>query len=160
MLYTASRDDLNDRSRRTDKRHVVLADRLKKVATSLNPDIPEKNIDEAITQIMSRRVGFEPISANRELDGLMRDGVPVEYDDENGRSQPGIVKLIDFDHVSNNQFLAVSQLWIKGERRYRRPDVILYVNGLPLVFIELKNSSVDVKNAFDKNLMDYPRLIS
>ncbi|VAW57991.1 Type I restriction-modification system, restriction subunit R [hydrothermal vent metagenome] len=103
--FTASADDLNDRSNRTDKRHVVLVDRLKKAATSLNPGIPEKSINEAIATIMNRRVGFEPIAVNRELDGLMRDGVPVEYDDENGRSQPGIVKLIDFDTVNNNQFL-------------------------------------------------------
>ena len=153
--FTADADDLNDRSNRSDKRHVVLADRLKKQAVSLNPDIPEKTIDEAVAKIMSRRTGIEPVVANRELDSLIRDGVPVEYDDENGRTQHGFVQLIDFDKPDKNEFLAVSQLWIKGDQRYRRPDVILYVNGLPLVFIELKNSNVNVKNAYDKNLADY-----
>ncbi|PCJ87448.1 MAG: deoxyribonuclease [Thiotrichaceae bacterium] len=153
--FTADADDLNDRSNRSDKRHVVLADRLRNHAIILNPDVPEKNIDEAVAIIMNRRSGIEPVTANRELDGLIRDGVPVEYDDENGRAEQGIVKLIDFDHPEENDFLAVSQLWIKGDQRYRRPDVILYVNGLPLVFIELKNSNVNVKNAYDKNLADY-----
>ena len=153
--FTADADDLNDRSNRSDKRHVVLADRLKKRAIILNPDIPEKTIDEAIAIIMNRRSGIEPVAANRELDGLIRDGVPVEYDDANGRTQQGLVKLINFDKPKNNEFLAVSQLWIKGDQRYRRPDVILYVNGLPLVFIELKNSNINVKNAYDKNLADY-----
>ena len=69
---------MNDRSNRSDKRHVVLADRLKKQATTLNPDIPENTIDEAIAIIMNRRNGIESVAANRELDALIRDGVPVE----------------------------------------------------------------------------------
>ena len=76
--FTADADDLNDRSNRSDKRDVVLADRLKKQAVSLNPDIPEKTIDEAVAQIMNRRTGIEPVAANRELDALIRDGVSVE----------------------------------------------------------------------------------
>ena len=76
--FTADADDLNDRSNRSDKRDVVLADRLKKQAVSLNPDIPEKTIDEAVAQIMNRRTGIEPVAANRELDALFRDGVSVE----------------------------------------------------------------------------------
>ncbi len=153
--FTANPEALDDRSGRSDKRHVVLADRLKTVAVQLNPTIPEPSIDEAVARVMNRRNGIEPVAANRELDGLIRDGVPVEYDDEQGRKAQGAVKLIDFDQPKANHFLAVSQLWIKGEQRYRRPDVILYVNGLPLVFIELKNSNVDVKSAFDDNLANY-----
>ena len=76
--FTADADDLNDRSNRSDKRDVVLADRLKKQAVWLNPDIPEKTIDEAVAQIMNRRTGIEPVAANRELDALIRDGVSVE----------------------------------------------------------------------------------
>ena len=60
---------------------------------------------------------------------------------------------------NHNRYLAVTQLWVKGERGFRRPDVLLYVNGLPLVFIELKNSNVKLKNAFDDNLTNYKREI-
>ena len=65
------------------------------------------------------------------------------------------MRLIDFNQPDENRYLAVTQLWIKGERGFRRPDVLLYVNGLPLVFIELKNSNVKLKNAFDDNLTNY-----
>ena len=62
---------------------------------------------------------------------------------------------IDFNHPDNNRYLAVTQPWIKSERGFRRPDVLLYVNGIPLVFIELKNSNVKLKTAFDDNLTNY-----
>ncbi len=63
--------------------------------------------------------------------------------------------MLDFNTPGNNRFLAVTQLWIKGERGFRRPDVLLYVNGIPLVFIELKNSNVKLRNAYDDNLTNY-----
>jgi len=77
-----------------------------------------------------------------------------------GRTVPGRVRVIDFNDPSSigqNEFLAVSQLWIKGETYFRRPDILLYINGLPIVFLELKNSNVSVKNAFDDNLTNYKR---
>jgi type I restriction enzyme R subunit len=67
--------------------------------------------------------------------------------------------LIDFNHPDENRYLTVTQLWIKGDRGFRRPDVLLYVNGLPLVFIELKNSNVKLKTAFTDNLTNYKREI-
>ena len=97
-------------------------------------------------------------------DGLIRDGVSVEFDheDPNGNTEKHHerVRLIDFDDTANNQYLAVSQLWIKAigqapKAAYRRPDVILYVNGLPLVFVELKNSNVKLRSAYDDNLTNY-----
>jgi len=153
--FTADPEALNDKSGRKNKHDVVFADRLKSCAILLNPELPETCIDKAVVLIMKRRNDMDAMASNRELDALMRDGVPMAYDDADGRSQQGIVKLIDFENTANNQFLAVSQLWIKGEHRFRRPDVILYINGLPLVFIELKNSNVDVKHAFDENLAHY-----
>ena len=69
---------------------------------------------------------------------------------ENGR-----LRLIGFDNPANNDFLAVSQLWVKGTISYLRPDVLLVINGLPLVFIELKNAKNKLKNAYDNNLTRY-----
>ncbi len=66
----------------------------------------------------------------------------MEFDDAKGQKQKERVRLIDFNDPDENRYLAVTQLWVKGERGFRRPDVLLYVNGLPLVFIELKNSNV------------------
>jgi len=158
--FTAKPDDLNDGSNRRDKRDVILSDRLFVSCKSLNPNIPEAVIEQVISKVMDRRVAMSAIVANRELDGLIRDGVPVEFDDEDGVKQHETVRLVDFDASKHNEYLAVSQLWIKSSAQapkagYRRPDVILYVNGLPLVFIELKNSNVKLRSAYDGNLSDY-----
>jgi type I restriction enzyme R subunit len=61
----------------------------------------------------------------------------------------------DFNNPENNRFLAVSQLWVKGSVRFRRPDVLLYINGIPVVFIELKNSNIKLKNAYEENITNY-----
>lgn len=153
--YTSDPEDLNDSSNRTSKRDVILLDRLKEAAVRLNPDIPEATIDDALKQICDKRQAMSMIAANRELDGLIRDGIRVQFKDAHGKTRRERITLIKFNESEANDFLAVTQLWIQGERRWRRPDVILYINGLPLVFIELKNSNVKLKSAFDDNLTRY-----
>jgi type I restriction enzyme R subunit len=152
---TTDSDDLNDRSNRKDKREVILRDRLKEAGVRLNPHIPEESINFAVAQLADRRPAMSTIAANRELDSLIRDGVPVEFEEKSGKKQQDRVRFIDFNHKGGNRFLAVSQLWIKGERKYRRPDVLLYINGIPLVFIELKDSNIALRNAYDDNLTNY-----
>ena len=160
--FTADPEDLNDDSGRTDKRDVILYDRLKAAAIALNPEIPEEAIEYALKELCDKRQAMSMVAANREVDGLIRDGIKVEYKDANGRLQTGRVRVIDFKEPEspNNHFLAVTQLWIKStgtaaKAGFRRPDILLYVNGLPLVFIELKNSSVKLRNAYDDNLANY-----
>lgn len=163
--FTAQPEVLNDGSNRQDKRDVILADRLKAACVRLNPEIPETVIDEVVERVMDRRAAMSPIAANRELYDFIRDGVPVSFEDAEGKKQDEFVKLIDFDNATvgeagRNEYLAVSQLWIKASGQapkaaYRRPDVILYVNGLPLVFVELKNSNVKLRSAFEDNLKNY-----
>ena len=153
--FTARPEDLNDRSGRTDKRDVIFKDRVRKAALHLNPGIPEPAIDQALARLFDKRRAMSLVAANREIDGLIRDGIPVEFENAQGKKEQDRVRVIDFNRPDENRYLAVSQLWIKGERRYRRPDVLLYVNGLPLVFIELKNSNIKLKTAYDDNLTDY-----
>ena len=153
--YTFAPDDLNDGSKRGDKRDVILLDRLQAAGRRLNPTIPEQAIELALAQLTHKRYALSPMAANREVDGLIRDGMVVEYDNQQGKREQARVRVIDFNEAKNNHFLAVSQLWIRGERRYRRPDIILYINGLPLVFIELKNSNVKLKSAYNDNLTNY-----
>ena len=86
------------------------------------------------------------VAANHDVYNLLRDGIPVEFDNAKGQKQQERVRLIDFNRADENRYLAVTQLWVKGERGFRRPDVLLYVNGLPLVFIELKNSNVRTRH--------------
>ena len=153
--YTVDAADLNDGSGRADKGDVIFKDRLRQSAVRLNPTIPGTAIDEALERFVDRRAAMSAAAANCEIDGLIRDGIPVVFDDARGRTQHERVRVIDFNDASQNRYLAVSQLWIKGEQRYRRPDIILYVNGIPLVFVELKNSNIKLKTAFDDNLTNY-----
>jgi type I restriction enzyme R subunit len=152
---TADPDDLNDKSGRSDKREVIFTDRLLAAALQLNPNVPAEEVEKAIAKLTAPRNTMSAVAANRKIDSLIRDGIDVEYEDTTGRKQQNRIRIIDFDNIENNQFLAVSQLWIKGEVHYQRPDVILYVNGLPLVFIELKNSNIKLRSAFNDNLTRY-----
>ena len=158
--HTTDPADLRDGSGRTDKRDVLLPARLKAAALRLNPDIPEPVVDAALATLADRRQAMSLVAANREVDGLLRDGIAVRFEDGQGQMQQEQLKLIDFSGVRNNEFLAVSQLWIKctgttALADYRRPDVLLYVNGIPLVFVELKNSNVKLKTAYTDNLTNY-----
>jgi type I restriction enzyme, R subunit len=158
--FSANRDDLNDGSNRSDKRDVILRDRLKAAAIRLNPHLPEAAIDKGLAILTQKRGAMSAIAANRAIDNLIRNGIDIEYETADGKTKPAQVRVIDFNNAQpngTNEFLAVSQLWIKGEHSYRRPDILLYINGLPLVFIELKNSTVKLQSALDTNLNDYKR---
>jgi type I restriction enzyme, R subunit len=153
--YTENAEDLNDGSRRVNKRDVILTDRVQEAMIRLNPAIPQAAIESALEKLLDRRQAMTLIAANQEIYSLLRDGVSVQFDDTQGAQQQERVRLLDFNTQDNNHYLAVTQLWIKGERGFRRPDVLLYVNGIPLVFIELKNSNVKLRNAYDDNLITY-----
>jgi type I restriction enzyme R subunit len=153
--FTTEPDTLNDGSNRANKGEVVLFDILRERVRSLNPRIPESARDEAIARLTNRRYTMSQILANKEVYNLIRDGVPVEYENAKGKKSRARVRFIDFNNAAKNDFLAVTQLWIKGERYFRRPDILLYVNGIPLVFIELKNSNIALRNAYDDNLTNY-----
>ncbi|MEB2872948.1 type I restriction endonuclease subunit R [Pseudomonas rhizosphaerae] len=156
---TAQPGEVQDGSGRHDKREVILGDRLQAAARRLNPHIPEAARELALAQFAERRQAMTLVAANRELDALLRDGIAVRYQ-QNDQWQQEQLRLIDFAEASNNDFLAVTQLWIKGiNDKYLRPDVLLYVNGIPLVFIELKNSNIPVRNAYDDNLVRYRQTI-
>ena len=164
--FTSDAADLNDRSGRSDKRDVILADRVRAAAKRLNQttqrSLPDSAIEDAVAQFTSRRSAMSVIAANREIDSMIRDGIEVKYDGQNGKTETERVRLIDFDNPQNNDFLAVTQLWIKSTgtgslAAYRRPDVILYINGIPLVFFELKNSNVKLQSSFDDNLTNYKK---
>ncbi len=155
--YTQDVENLADLSNRASKQEVVLLDVLKVHAIKLNKNIPEAVVEEAIEKLTSRRYAMSPLLANKEVYNFIRNGIPVEYEGADGRTEHGTVRVIDFTEPLNNDFCAVTQLWIKGERYPRRPDILIYVNGLPLVFIELKNSNVKVQNAYDDNLTNYKK---
>ena len=152
--YTVDCDDLNDNSNRTDKKQVVLLDRLRTALKRLNSELPDDAIDSAIEKLTQSHIGKTAFDANKMIYTRLRDGVKIDVINSNGRTENKIVQVLDFKNPKNNDFLLVAQLWIEG-KRWRRPDLIVYINGLPLVMIELKNSNVSVKCAFDDNLTNY-----
>lgn len=154
--FTANPEDLNDGSQRKKKTDVVLENILFEKLKEFNHDIPEDKLKEVIDIIKSSRASMSKVCANKEVYKILKDGIKVTVKNRNGEEEKKWVKVLDFDlEKSNNDFLVVSQLWIKGPIRFRRPDLILYINGIPVVFIELKNSNVSVKNAYDDNLTTY-----
>lgn len=155
--FTQDVENPADHSNRSSKQEVVFLDVLKDSAVKINCTIPETVIEEAIEKLTAHRYAMSPLLANKEVYNMIRNGIPVQYEGANGKTEHGTVNIIDFAHPEANDFCAVTQLWIKGERYPRRPDILIYVNGLPLVFIELKNSNVKVQNAYDDNLTNYKK---
>jgi type I restriction enzyme R subunit len=156
--HTADREELHDGSSRNNKEEVLLPDRLRQSLIKLNKDVPENSIEQAINELAKGRSGMSPMLANKEVYELIKEGYSTKITNSTGREEIIRIKYIDFKKATNNTFTVVSQLWIKGAD-YRRPDLIIYINGIPLVFIELKNSNIDVKNAFDDNLLTYYKKI-
>lgn len=139
---------------------VVLLDRLKSSLEKLNAHLPEDSIRTAIYELTKSRATLTPVLANKEIYELVKNGVPVTYKNEAGREENDYVRVIDFNDKTKNDFLVVSQLSIEYQEIQnitRRPDLLLYINGLPLVMIELKNATEKVKVGYDKNLKDYQR---
>ncbi|MCO5120389.1 MAG: type I restriction endonuclease subunit R [Burkholderiaceae bacterium] len=124
-------------SERTGYREVVLSGRLRDAIARLNPHIPPGARDDALRRVLSPNVpGL--VNANRQMHRWLVDGVPVEFQ-KDGETRGDRVRLIDFDDIEANHWLAVNQFSVQGPKLTRRPDVVLFVNGLPLVVVELKN---------------------
>src|SRR6185312_1078506 len=96
-----------------------------------------------------------PAAANRELYRLLKDGVKVSLPDEHGEQSIETLRVIDWADPLDNDFFLASQMWVAGDMYRRRCDLLGFVNGLPLVFIEFKRPAEPLKSAFDKNLRDY-----
>ena len=120
----------------------------------LNPQIDKSILAQVVADFRKDYTGTDMMDTNYKFYNQLRNGINVKVK-KNGKDDFDIVRLIDFDNVENNGFHCVNQMWIKGRFRYRRPDVLLFVNGLPMVFIELKNSTVKIKEAYEKNLVSY-----
>ncbi|MCK4736357.1 MAG: type I restriction endonuclease subunit R, partial [Methanophagales archaeon] len=138
---------------------VVLVPRLKLALFRLNPDLSEEAIDLAIDELCRDRSSLNPVVANREIYKLIKGGVKVPIRMEDGSEEIEAVKVIDFDNPENNDFFLASQFWVTGQMYKRRADLVGFVNGLPLIFIELKATHKRLENAYRDNLADYKNTI-
>ncbi len=136
---------------RTSYAQVFLPQRLRAAIDRLNPHIPASARDDAFKQIENLDTPVL-LAANRVFHKLLTNGVNVHYQ-KDGESRGDCVRLVDWANPQNNEFWAVSQFTIKGPHHTRRPDIILFINGLPLVLIELKNTvneNADIWKAYDQ----------
>jgi type I restriction enzyme R subunit len=127
---------------------VVLLSRLEHAAANLNPTLPEAARAEAIRQLLTSESG-SLVEENRRIHRLLTDGVPVEYRNSDGRIVGDKVWLLDLDQIDRNDWLAVNQFTVVHGSHNRRPDVVLFVNGLPLAVLELKNAAAETATIAD-----------
>ncbi|MCW8163075.1 type I restriction endonuclease subunit R [Stutzerimonas stutzeri] len=136
---------------RESYRDVLLAMRLRTAIARLNPQVPLAAREDALRQVLELGVPVQ-LSANRLFHRLLVGGVPVQYQ-KDGETRGDFVRLIDWAGARANEWLAINQFSIQGPKHTRRPDIILFVNGLPLVLLELKNSAdvhADLNKAFNQ----------
>jgi type I restriction enzyme, R subunit len=140
---------------RETRSEVVLLSRLRPALDRLNPNLPTEAFHLAIEELLRERGLMSPAHANREVYELLKEGVKVTFRDEQGNEKVETVRVIDWDDPSNNDFLLASQFWIASELHTRRPDLVGFVNGIPLVLVELKAAHKRLENAYQGNLSDY-----
>ena len=140
-----------DAPERGNYREVILLGRLREAVARLNPQVPAQAREDALQQVLN--LGHPALlAANRAFHRLLVSGVPVQYQKDH-ETRGDFVRLIDWARVAGNDWLAVNQFSVKGPKHTRRPDIILFVNGLPLVLLELKNpadEAADIWKAFDQ----------
>ncbi len=140
---------------RDTSEQVVLERRLRAALLKLNPDITPLAVDQGVEELSKDRSVLSPARANQELFKLLRDGLKVPVRKDDGQETFEIVRVVDWNEPKNNDYFLASQFWISGDYGRKRADLIGFVNGLPLVFIELKASHKSLENAYKYNLSDY-----
>lgn len=145
---------------RETKSDVVLTARLRNALTRLNPSLPPEVITTAIDELTRDRSAMTLEGANREIYELLKKGIVVSVpDEEQGGQKVERLRVVDWENPENNDFLLVSQFSVRGELYTCRPDLVGFVNGLPLVVVELKTPGVSPRAAFDENLTHYKKEI-
>jgi type I restriction enzyme R subunit len=146
---------------RSSRKDVVLKRNFLDKLASFNPGLPQKAYEEAWEKLTEESTTKSAAELNFEKYQLLRNGIAVDFINEKGEQVKNkTLQVFDFENPENNHFLAVRQLWIQGRsNRERRPDIIGFVNGIPLLFIELKAAHRKLENAYNDNFTDYKDVI-
>ena len=140
---------------RVNKSEVILVRYLKQALVKLNPNLPDSAYQNAIDQLTQTEADKSLGAINKTKHELLTKGVQVSYQDDKGQLQKKRIKVFNFNEPEENYFLAVRQFEVVGKLYNRRPDIVGFVNGIPLVFFELKAHHTDLRNAYEDNLSDY-----
>ncbi|MEZ6141067.1 MAG: type I restriction endonuclease subunit R [Zavarzinella sp.] len=138
---------------------VILWPRLRAAIEKLNPDIASDAVQLAMDELAKDRSAMSLAHANREIYKLLKDGVKVSFQNDDGEEVDETVRVIDWNDPANNDYFLASQFWVSGNIYKRRADLVGFVNGLPLLFIELKKSHGKLEHAYKHNLKDYKATI-
>ena len=140
---------------RTSYHEILLTRYFQNALRRLNPWMTGSQLSEAQKTLESRLSTASLLQVNEEKYFLLRDGIPVTVKKPNGQPETKRAAVIDFQNPENNEFLAIKELKIQGDLYRRRTDIVGFVNGIPLLFVELKKNTVDVQNAYEDNYTDY-----
>lgn len=140
---------------RTSYHEILLTRYFQNALRRLNPWMTDSQLSEAQKTLESRLSTASLLQVNEEKYFLIRDGIPVTVKKPNGQPETKRAAVIDFQNTENNEFLAIKELKIQGDLYRRRTDIVGFVNGIPLLFVELKKNTVDVQNAYEDNYTDY-----
>ena len=140
---------------RTSYHEIMLTRYFRQALQKLNPWLTQMQLDEAEKRMTAHLSTASLMQINEEKYGFIRDGIPVTVKRPDGKSETKRAQVIDFANPLNNDFLAVKEMKIHGDTYRRRTDIVGFVNGIPLLFIELKGTNVDVQDAYTCNYTDY-----
>jgi type I restriction enzyme R subunit len=140
---------------RDSMHEAVLVHRLRGALRVLNSEVPEPVLEEALAAMTRDRSVMDRVRANREVHALLKDGYRAEWLDDRGETRFTTICFVDLADSTKNDWLAASQVWFAGDLHRRRTDVVLFVNGIPLVLVEFKEPNRPAKAAFDENITDY-----
>ena len=140
---------------RTSYHEILLTRYFQNALRRLNPWMTDSQLSEAQKTLESHLSTASLLQVNEEKYFLLRDGIPVTVKKPNGQPETKRASVIDFQNPENNEFLAIKELKIQGDLYRRRTDIVGFVNGIPLLFVELKKNTVDVQNAYEDNYTDY-----
>lgn len=140
---------------RLSDREIVLTRYLGEALLSLNPGLPTAAYREAVRIIAERTATQSQMLTNRDKHHQLLGGVQVSFHNDKGELIKQRLRVFDFDEPESNHFLVVRELWIRGDLYRRRADIVGFVNGIPLLFMELKNLNKDIRAAYEQNLADY-----
>lgn len=140
---------------RKSYKEIVLTRYLRKALFDHNEWMTEEYADSAVKILCAYTASATLMQINEEKYSMLRDGIPVQIKKADGTFEIRNAVVFNFDEPEKNHFLAVKEMKIRGELHRRRTDIVGFVNGIPLLFVELKKQSVDVKDAYDCNYTDY-----
>lgn len=140
---------------RKSYKEIVLIRYLRKALFDNNDWLTEEYCDSAIKTLLAYTSSSSLMQINREKYGMLRDGIPIKVRKADGEQEDRLIRVFNFSEPEKNHFLAIKEMKIHGDLYRRRTDIVGFVNGIPLLFIELKKQNVDVQDAYTCNYTDY-----